>query len=107
MATHPTALGKIAVPTPGTAVQIVAAAQPCSKIRFEAPTTNTNKVWIGTAGLIGSSLTAVIAQLPSGATPPAAYEIEASEGGNTLDLRDYWADATTATEGPIVTYWTA
>src|SRR5690349_18161185 len=106
MATHPTALGKIAVATPGTAVQITSTPTPCAKIRIEAPIANTHLAWVGTAGLVGSTSTHVIAQLPNGATPPAAIEIESSEGRNTLDLADYWLDVTTAAEGALVTYWT-
>jgi hypothetical protein len=103
MATHPTALGKIAVATPGTAVQISATDIGCAKIRFEAPISNTHTIWIGTAALVGSTLTAAIAEL----APGAAVEMEDQNQSNTLHLNDYWTDATTAAEGPLVTYWTA
>lgn len=109
MATHPTALGKIAVPTPGTAVQLSPATLPCAKIRIEAAPANAHTAWVGTAGLVGSTLTKAIHQfqIPAAGSPADAIEFESQEGKNTLDLSDYWIDANTATEGALVTYWTA
>jgi hypothetical protein len=100
-------LGKIAVPTPGTPVRIATVYTPCARIRFESPLSNAHVAWVGTAGLVGSTLTKVIKQLqfPAAGAIADSIEFEAYDGDNELNLADYWLDANTASEGVIVTYW--
>jgi hypothetical protein len=100
-------LGKIAVPTPGTAVQVSSVNFPCARIRFEAPLSNTHVAWVGIAGLVGSSLTNVIKQLqfPAAGAIADVFEIAPEDGADELNISDYYVDATTAGEGALVTFW--
>lgn len=104
-------LGKIIVPTPGTPVQVSALvltpAAMCCRIRFEIVGSNTNGAFVGTAGLVGSTLANCIKQLvkPTVGAMLDSYEIADQESRNNLRIGDYWVDVTTANEGVLVTYW--
>jgi hypothetical protein len=103
-------LGKIAVPTPGTAVQVSALsgiAGECARIRFEAVMGNTNATFVGVTGLVGSTLANCIKQLakPTAGAPPDFFELDTEDNTNTLNISDYYVDATTAGEGVLVTFW--
>jgi hypothetical protein len=102
-----TALGKIAVPTPGTPVQVSATSIKAAKIRFEAALSNAHVTWVGGAGMVGSTLTRVMKQLqiPAAGAPADSIELLTEPGETQLDLSDYWIDANTATEGVLVTFW--
>lgn len=93
--------------TAGTPVQVTTTPTPCSSIRFEAVVANTGNVFVGTAGMKGSTLAGCVKQLqkPAAASPFLDYlEVCAGDGGNTLDASQFWIDAATNGDGVIVSY---
>jgi hypothetical protein len=101
-----TSLGKIAVATPGTAVQVSADTNlRVARIRFQAKSSETGKLYVGTSLLVAATGVGVIAELRPAAGVDLSFEISDSIGGASIYPSQYWIDAQTATEGVIVSYW--
>jgi hypothetical protein len=97
------ALGLIAVGTPGTAVRISSdAATRADRILIAVPTTNTGKAYVGTAGLVGSTKTAVIRDFTApGAGPQDGLWLPV--GKSTYQPYHLFVDAEITGEGLYVT----
>jgi hypothetical protein len=104
-------LGKIAVPTPGTPVRVTTDnSLLVSRIVFTAVAAANDQVatgWvsIGLANFVRTTGVGLITTL----RPPGAGlqhgRIEIAETENSIQLSDYWVDASVAGEGAIVAYW--
>ena len=57
---NPTSLGRVNVTTPGTAVRLATVPTRCSRIRVSVVSGLTGKMYLGTAGLVGSTYAGVI-----------------------------------------------
>jgi hypothetical protein len=104
-------LGKIAVSTPGTPVRVSSDLTLfAAKIIFSGDPADTTRVWIGKAGLNKTTKEAVISSIPGtpagsiATTPTGSVEISASDCGNQLQVSDFYVDADTAAQGPIVSF---
>lgn len=100
-------LGKIAVTTAGTPVQVTSDATiMASAIRIQAVPANTGAMHVGVAALVKATGVGVVASLAiPGAGQPAAVELATGDGCNSLRLADYWVDAAVNAEGVYVAYW--
>jgi len=99
------ALGKIAVPVPGTPVQVAASGY-AWKVRIQADIAATGRVYAGTVALVAATGVGVIAQFaPAGTAQPGVWEIDAGDGGNSINLSALYVDAAVAAEGALVTAW--
>ena len=102
-------LGKIAVPTPGTAVRVSTdATLLAARLRFEAVVGETGRTFLGVQGMNKNTGAGVVKEFwPTGAGGGVAdsFEIESGDGTNCLWPGAYYVDANTANEGVIVSYW--
>jgi len=103
----PTSLGRVNVPTPGTAVPLATVVTPCSRIRVSVIAGLTGKMYFGTNTVNHSTLAGVIKELwpNSAGGVDDSYEIDTANGADELNLADYSIDASVAGEGLIVSYW--
>lgn len=108
MALH--SLGRITVPTPGTAVQCTInqsspqARIPCHAIMLQALPGNIGKVYIGLVGLnrnTGAQQLAYLAIPTSNTIPAYSATISYAPGG--LNIADFYIDADIANDGVLVT----
>ncbi len=99
-------LGKIAVTTAGTPVQILAAGAKCAAIIVAAIGGTTGKMYFGTSTVNKTTLAGAIKEfLPSAASGFAdSIIIDNTEDGNPLQMSDYWLDSTVNGEGLLVSY---
>ena len=110
----PVCLGRVNVPTPGTAVPLATVHTECNRIRVQVVAGLLGKMYFG-ANAINSSIAAVNHSTLAGVIkelwPNSAggvddkYEVFTTDGTNRLDLMDYAIDAAVAAEGLIVSYW--
>ena len=105
----PHSLGRVNVPTPGTAVPLATVVTPCNRIRGSVIAGLTGKMYFGTQGVNHSTLVGVIKELwpNSAGGVDDAYELFTADGSDELNLADYSLDAAVAGEGLIVSYWQA
>jgi hypothetical protein len=105
----PKSLGRVNVTTPGVPVQLSATRLRCSRIRVSVVSGLTGKMYLGGAGLVGSTLTGVIKELWPNSTGGVddSYEFVSYSDAPLLDLSQYWIDAAVGGEGLIVAYWVA
>lgn len=103
------ALGKVAVPTPGTQVVLstISTGERFVKcVKFRTHASNTGKVYVGSPTMVRATLAGVMAQL----IPPAATgqtdEFELCADEDLIDLQRVAVDADVAGEGPLVTLFT-
>jgi hypothetical protein len=103
----------VTVPVPGMAQQVVLPAgvtgpgQPgfvnVHAFIIQALWTNAGKIYIGTVGLVGSSMTNLLAVLP---VPTAnlipTFSVAMTLSPNSLSLADIWIDADNAGEGVLI-----
>jgi hypothetical protein len=103
----PVSLGRVNVTTAGTAVQLATTLTKCSRIRVSVVAGLTGKMYLGTKGVVGSTLAGVIKELwpNAGGGVDDSYEISCGSDSNLLNLADYWIDCAVNGEGLIVTYW--
>jgi hypothetical protein len=111
----PICLGRVNVPTPGTAVPLATALTPCKRIRVSVVAGLTGKMYFGAnainpqtqQGVNHSTLAGVIKELwpNSAGGVDDSYEVFSTDGSSTLNLQDYAIDAVVADEGLIVSYW--
>jgi hypothetical protein len=96
-------LGKIAVPTSGTPVQVTAnTAVVAAKVEFTADPAMAG----ATATVKDSASGTVIAQLLKPANGVAGrWETPTFQDGNPIRVSDFAVDAATANDGVFVTYW--
>jgi hypothetical protein len=98
-------LGKIAVPTPGTAVRVTATPTPCYGIIASPLPTNTGNTYFGVSTLVGSTsvgcIKAFLKPASSGIIDPL---IVTGPDGNQMNAADYYVDAAVANEGLLVSY---
>jgi hypothetical protein len=105
----PSSLGRVNVPTPGTAVPLATTYTKCARIRVSVVAGLTGKMYLGTKAVVGSTLVGVIKELwpNSAGGVDDFYEITSGTDSDMLNLADYAIDAVVAGEGLIVSYWTA
>lgn len=100
-------LGKIAVSSAGTPQAVSASQLLCQSISFQALSSNTGKIYIGTQGMSKSTLVGVLAVL---AVPTAnllpGYSVSSIPIGS-VNAAEIYLDADTSTEGVIVGYYAA
>jgi hypothetical protein len=104
-----TALGRVNVTTPGTLVPL--STDPtkfASKIFVQVVPGLTGKGYLGTAGMVRSTLAGVVRVLWPNTNGGFSenFLIESSDGCNTLNLSQYFVDMDVANEGLLVSYWT-
>ncbi len=94
------ALGKVAVPVPGTPVRVYAGSPAVrgKSIVVQALAANAGPVFIGTAGMLKATGAAVSAQLAAS----ASISFDAQEG-NPLNPEQLYVDANNAGDGIYVT----
>ncbi len=108
---HPTTV-LVTVANVGTAVRLTTdtSINAC-KISVQQDPANTKRIIVGTAGLVGSSLTNTIAHVAAAGTAvtavPSGWSIETQDSTNRLYPSDYWFDCGANGEKAIVTYWRA
>lgn len=96
-------LGKIAVTTAGTPVQITTTPTFCHAIIVSQDISNTGAAHFGTSTLVVSTLVGVVKSfLKPGTTALADTLILKSPGGNLLNAADYWIDVAVSGEGLLV-----
>ncbi len=109
-------LGKVPVPTPGTPVTLASAmtaALTAAQLASLPPNGAVHKiqVWADTADnattFVKSASGVKIAPLPVPANGHCEHFAIAAGEGNRVNPNDYAFDATTASQGPIVTIWIA
>lgn len=97
-------LGKVAVPTPGTAVPLSATPLRVWKVRVQGVISETGQVH-----LMNTTGDVIKTFWPTGAGAGGGradeYEMDAGEEGNAIDLKQYSLDAQIAGEGALLTYW--
>src|SRR4051812_46392317 len=101
-------LGKVPVPTAGTPVALSATQVRCSKILISQIAGMTGKTYFGVSGLVKATFVGVIKQFAIPVVAAGFLEnimIEDSDGGDGLNLNDYYVDADVSNEGLLVTYW--
>ncbi len=104
-----TALGRVNVATPGTLVPLSANPnQYVSKIFVQVIPGLTGKGYLGSAGMVRSTLAGVVRVLwpNTSGGPSENFLIESSEGSDLLNLSQYYVDMDVAGEGLLVSYWT-
>jgi hypothetical protein len=109
MALH--SLGKVTVPSPGTAVQCtVNQASPstrlaCHAVMIQALPANTGKIYVGLVGLNKGTLAQCIAILavPTVNTIPA-YSATLSYAPGGLNVVDFYIDSDQANDGVLVAF---
>lgn len=104
-----TALGRVNVTTPGTLVAL--STNPnlyASKIFVQVVPGLTGKGYLGTAGMVRSTLAGVIRVLwpNTGGGFSENFLVESTDGTDSLNLSQYFVDMDVAGEGLIVSYWT-
>jgi hypothetical protein len=97
-------LGKIAVPTPGTPVQV--STDPTifvNRLVFSQVAGQVGNVYIGQANMVKATYVKVIRMFmqPSTGGFLDTHEIDCDSNGNLIRPYDFWVDANTATEGVI------
>lgn len=103
------ALGKITVPTPGTAVAVASLLQPLTRspiihaILIQVNPANTGRCFVGTKGVVGSTLTNVLGILavPTDNFIPT-YSAALTIAPNGLSVNEFWIDVEVGGEGVIV-----
>jgi hypothetical protein len=105
----PQSLGRVNVPTPGTAVPLASVSTPCNRIRVSVIAGLTGKMYFGTQAVSHTTLAGVIKELwpNSAGGVDDSFEIYTANGSDELNLKDYSIDASVAGEGLIVSYWQA
>jgi len=101
-------LGKIAVPTPGTPVPLSATTLLVWKYRVQAVIGEMGKIWLGDSTLHASNHTGEIKTFwPTGASGGVAdaFEDNAVDEDDVIDVSQLRLDAQNAGEGAIVTVW--
>ncbi len=104
-----TALGRVNVATPGTLVALSTdSTKHASKIFVQAVPGLTGKGYLGTAGMVRSTLVGVVRVLAPNSTSGFSenFMIESCDGADTLNLSQYFVDMDVANEGLLVSYWT-
>jgi hypothetical protein len=105
-----TTLGRVNVTTPGTAVALSTnPTQKVAKIFAQVVPGLTGKGYLGKSNLNRTTLAGVIRILWPNASGgfSDSIQIESSDGENSLVLSEYFVDMDVATEGLLVSYWTA
>src|SRR5436190_5159141 len=105
-----TTLGRVNVTTPGTAVAFSSdPTKKVAKIFAQVVPGLTGKGYLGRSNLNRSTLAGVIRILWPNASGGVSdsIQIESSDGENSLVLSEYFVDMDVASEGLLVTYWTA
>jgi hypothetical protein len=102
-----TAMGKVAVTTAGTPQALSATPLMICHLQTQAAPANTGKVYIGTPGMVKSTLAGVIHvfQPPTPGDPLEIWELEPHEDTDPLYLQQYAIDADVSGEGLLVAYW--
>ena len=104
-----TALGRVNVATPGTLVPLSTNPnQLVSRIFVQVVPGLTGKGYLGTAGMVRSTLAGVVRVLwpNTSGGPSENLMIESADGRNSLALSQYFVDMDVANEGLLVSYWT-
>jgi hypothetical protein len=104
-----TALGRVNVATPGTLMPLSTNTnQLVSKIFIQVVPGLTGKGYLGTAGMVRSTLAGVVRVLWPNTAGGFSENllIESSDGRNSLPLSQYYVDMDVANEGLLVSYWT-
>jgi hypothetical protein len=104
-----TALGRVNVATPGTLVPLSTdPTKLASKIFVQVVPGLTGKGYLGTAGMVRSTLAGVVRVLWPNTSGGFSenFLIESNDGANTLSLSQYYVDMDVANEGLLVSYWT-
>jgi hypothetical protein len=103
----PHSLGRVNVPTPGTAVPLATVSTPCNRIRVSVIAGLTGKMYFGTKTVSHSTLVGVIKEMwpNSAGGVDDSYELSTADGSDELNLADYSIDGSVAGEGLIVSYW--
>lgn len=104
-------LGKVAVPTPGTAVTLASALpasfpadHKCAAIIVSPPASNSGKATFGTTAVVASTLVGAIKEfLPTGSTGLKDTFIlsDGSNEGNSIRVDDYALDVATGNDGLV------
>jgi uncharacterized protein (UPF0254 family) len=96
-------LGKIAVATAGTIVQVTSAPTFCHAIIVSQIAASTGVAHFGTSTLVASTLVGVVKTfLKPSTTGLADVLVLKSPGGNLLNAADYWVDVAVNGEGLLV-----
>ena len=105
-----TTMGRVNVATPGTPVQLSTdPTQKVSKIFVQVIPGLTSKAYIGTKALnraTGAGVIRILWPNPAGGFSDQ-FEVESSDGRNSLVLSQYFLDMDVAGEGVLISYWTA
>lgn len=104
-----TAMGRVSVATPGTAVALsTLPVQEVSKVFFQVIPGLTGKAYVGKKGLNRTTLAGVIRVLWPNASGGLSdsFFLETDDNTNTLNLSEYYIDMDVAGEGLLVSYWT-
>jgi hypothetical protein len=104
-----TALGRVNVATPGTLAPLSTNPnQLVAKIFVQVVPGLTGKGYLGTTGMVRSTLAGVVRVLwpNTSGGPSENFLIESSDGRNSLPLAKYFVDMDVAAEGLLVSYWT-
>ncbi|MBZ5591144.1 MAG: hypothetical protein LAP39_02840 [Acidobacteriia bacterium] len=105
---QPTFLGKVTVVTAGTPVPLSTdpTVRACAILVATIPGLAGN-LYLGGAGLDQNSLASAMIKFnaPSVFGPPDSFMVEARGGHNSLQVSDYFLDASVSGEGALVTYF--
>ncbi|HXJ42254.1 MAG TPA: hypothetical protein VNH18_23445 [Bryobacteraceae bacterium] len=105
-----TTKGRVNVATPGTPVPLSTDPSVIAcKLFFQVIPGFTGKTYVGVPGMTKGTLDGVARVLwpNSSGGFSETFSIESQDGTDSIRLLDYAIDADTASEGLLVTYWTA
>jgi hypothetical protein len=105
MIVKPTSLGKIAVTTAGTIVQVSSSSKLAQIIQITTNPGNTGKIFIGLSNMVASTRVGVIAVLSIPTVNILPYWLlQWPDAHAEFDLQDLWLDADVNGESAIVSY---
>lgn len=98
-----TSLGKVAVTTAGTPVQVTANAIRAALLRIELVPGNTGDIHVGLSTLNKTSGAGVVAVLTKAQADRWVYEL-CSEDGNSIEVSKFYLDSGTNGDAAYVSY---